>query len=136
MFQSPFTGGRFRDFAKPWIGPILSLAGLFFLGALGYKISEGWDWGDCFWMVLITISTIGFGEVEPLSSSGRMVTVLIIGGGLIVVQITLQRFLRLIESGYFKKISELRFRRLLRTMKNHVLICGYGRIGQEIAEQL
>ncbi len=125
-----------KDLAKPWLSPAFSLTGLILLGAFGYRLTENWDWGDCIWMVLITISTIGFGEVEPLSAAGRVVTVLIISGGLIVVQLTLQRVLRLSESGYFRKMRELRFRRLLRNMKDHVIICGYGRIGEEIAEQL
>lgn len=126
----------FRDLAKPWLGPLLSLMALFLLGACGYRITEGWDWGDCLWMVLITISTIGFGEVEPLSAAGRVVTILIIGGGLVVVQLTLQRFIRLFESGYFRRMSELRFRRRLRSMEDHVILCGFGRIGKEIAEEL
>ena len=126
----------FRDLARPWLGPVLSLAALLLFGAFGYRLTEGWDWGDCLWMVLITISTIGFGEVEPLSAAGRVVTVLIIGGGLVVVQLTLQRLLRLVESGYFRRMSELRFRRILRSMQNHVILCGFGRIGREIAEQL
>ncbi len=126
----------FKDLVKPWQGPTISLAILFIFGAFGYRITEGWDWGDCLWMVLITITTIGFGEVEPLSQAGRIVTFLIIGGGLIVIQLTLQRLLALTDSGYFKKMRALRLRRLLRKMKNHIIICGYGRIGQEIAEQL
>ena len=136
MLLSTLKGVLIRDLAKPWIGPVLSLVVLLFLGAVGYRITEGWDWGDCLWMVLITISTIGFGEVEPLSTAGRIVTVLIIGGGLVIVQLTLQRLLSLAESGYFRRMSELRFRRILRHMKDHVVLCGYGRIGQEIAEQL
>ncbi len=127
---------RVRELLKPWFGPIASLAVLLFLGALGYRLTEGWDWGDCLWMVLITISTIGFGEIEPLSAAGRIVTALIIGGGLVVVQLTIKRVLALIESGYFRRMSELRFRRLLRRMQDHVIICGFGRIGKEIAEQL
>ncbi len=127
---------RVKDLLKPWLGPISSLAILVSLGTLGYRLTEGWDWGDCIWMVLITISTIGFGEVEPLSSAGRLVTVLIIGGGLVVVQLTLQRVLRLSESGYFRKMNELRFNRLIREMENHVILCGYGRIGKEIADQI
>ena len=87
-------------------------------------------------MVLITITTIGFGEVEVLSSAGRIITFLIIGGGLFVVQLTLQRFIQLSELGYFIKLEELRLRRLIRRMKNHVIICGYGRTGKEIADQL
>ena len=43
---------------KPWIGPVLALVVVVVGGAIGYRITEGWDWGDCFWMVLITISTI------------------------------------------------------------------------------
>ena len=56
-----------KDYLRPWFGLIYSLFFLFFLGAIGYRITEGWDWGDCLWMVLITITTIGFGEVQTLS---------------------------------------------------------------------
>ena len=127
---------KFRSYLKVWAAPISLLIFLFLFGALGYRFTEGWDWGDCLWMVLITITTIGFGEVEVLSSAGRVITFLIIGGGLFVVQLTLQRFIQLSELGYFIKLEELRLRRLIRRMKNHVIICGYGRTGKEIADQL
>ncbi len=127
---------RYKNFLKVWTAPISLLIFLFFFGALGYRITERWDWGDCLWMVLITITTIGFGEVEELSSAGRIITFLIIGGGLFVVQLTLQRFIQLSEQGYFIKLEELRLKRLIRKMKKHVIICGYGRTGKEIAEQL
>ncbi len=129
-------GNRYKNYLKVWATPLALLIILFFIGALGYRITEGWDWGDCLWMVLITITTIGFGEVEVLSSSGRIITFLIIGGGLFVVQLTLQRFIQLSELGYFIRLEELRLRRLIRKMKNHVIICGYGRTGKEIADQL
>tara|TARA_Y100001968_G_scaffold40095_1_gene30485 strand:- start:6160 stop:7215 length:1056 start_codon:yes stop_codon:yes gene_type:complete len=127
---------KFKSYLKVWTAPILLLIFLFLFGSIGYRITEGWDWGDCLWMVLITITTIGFGEVEVLSSAGRLITFLIIGGGLFVVQFTLQRFIQLSEIGYFIKLEELRLRRLIRRMKNHVIICGYGRTGREIADQL
>ena len=132
----PTLGLTFKELAKPWKAPIISLLTVFILGALGYRTTEGWGWDDSFWMVLITITTIGFGEVEPLSQAGRIITALIIGGGLVVVQLTLQRLLSLSESGYFQKMKELRFQRFLRNMKDHIIICGYGRIGKEIAEQI
>ena len=125
-----------RLLTAPWIGPLMALVAVVCGGAIGYRITEGWDWGDCFWMVLITISTIGYGEVEPLSTAGRLVTVLIIAGGIVVVQLTIQRILGLTEAGYFRQLRELRFRRKLRRMHDHVIICGYGRIGREIGEQL
>ncbi len=125
-----------KKIAGAWLGPLLSLGLLFLFGSIGYRITEGWSWSDCLWMVLITITTIGFGEVETLSDPGRIVTLLIILGGIVVVQLTLQRLVSLSDSGYFIKMRELRFNRVLRSMKNHVIICGYGRIGKEIADQL
>ncbi|TCD56282.1 VIC family potassium channel protein [Synechococcus sp. BS55D] len=127
---------RLRMLARPWRLPVLALSAVILAGAVGYRITEGWDWGDCLWMVLITISTIGYGEVEPLSQAGRLVTVLIIAGGVVVVQLSIQRVLGLTESGYFRQVRELRFRRVLRRMHDHVILCGYGRIGREIGAQL
>ena len=63
--------------AAPWRGPFSALAAVISIGAMGYRLTEGWDWGDCLWMVLITISTIGYGEVETLSPAGRLVTCLL-----------------------------------------------------------
>ena len=125
-----------KEYLRPWLGLISSLFFLFFLGAIGYRFTEGWDWGDCLWMVLITVSTIGFGEVQPLSPEGRIVTLLIIVAGLIFVQFTFQKAVRLFELGYFQRVNELRFKRILRKMKDHVILCGYGRVGQEISNQI
>ena len=125
-----------KEYLKPWLGLISSLFFLFFLGAIGYRFTEGWDWADCLWMVLITVSTIGFGEVQPLSPEGRIVTLLIIVAGLIFVQFTFQKAVRLFELGYFQRVNELRFKRILRKMKDHVILCGYGRVGQEISKQI
>jgi voltage-gated potassium channel len=116
--------------------PLVALVALVNISALGYRITEGWDWGDCYWMVAISITTIGYGEVQPLSHAGRIVTVLSLIGGLVVVQQTLRSLLTLSESGYFRRLSERRFLHWLSRMNNHVIICGYGRIGREIAEQL
>jgi voltage-gated potassium channel len=106
--------------------------------AVGYRLTEGWDWGDCYWMVLVILSTLGYtdGTTPPLSSAGRLVTTLSIVGGLVVVQVTIQSVLGLTESGYFRRLRESRFRRWLQQMQNHVILCGYGRIGREIAEQI
>ena len=125
-----------KEYLRPWLGLISSLFFLSFLGAIGYRFTEGWDWGDCLWMVLITVSTIGFGEVQPLSPEGRIVTLLIIVAGLIFVQFTFQKAVRLFELGYFQRVNELRFKRILRKMKDHVILCGYGRVGQEISKQI
>ena len=74
-YPSHLHGFQLSQLASPWLLPVLALAIVILGGAIGYRITEGWDWGDCLWMVLITISTIGFGEVEPLSQARRLVTV-------------------------------------------------------------
>ena len=66
-YPSQFYRPQLRQLARPWLLPVVALAIVILGGAIGYRITEGWDWGDCLWMVLITISTIGYGEVEPLS---------------------------------------------------------------------
>jgi voltage-gated potassium channel len=107
-------------------------------GAVGYRATEGWDWGDCYWMVLITLSTMGFSDpaTRVLSGGGRVVTTLLLVGGLVVVQQTLQKLLELTNTGYFQILRDRRTRQQLQRMHNHVILCGYGRIGREIAEQL
>lgn len=121
---------------RPWLLPLLALVLVVNLSALGYRITEGWDWGDCYWMVAITVSTIGYGEVQPLSHAGRVVTVFSVVGGLFVVQLTIQSLLGLSETGYFRRLRQRRFLDWVRTMQDHVILCGYGRIGREIAGQL
>ena len=98
-YPSQFYRPQLRQLARPWLLPVVALTIVILGGAIGYRITEGWDWGDCLWMVLITISTIGYGEVEPLSQAGRLVTVLIVAGGIVVVQLSIQKILGLTESG-------------------------------------
>ncbi len=121
---------------RPWLLPLLALILVVNLSAVGYRITEGWDWGDCYWMVAITIPTIGYGEVQTLSHAGRWVTVFSVVGGLFVVQLTIQSLLGLSETGYFRRLRQRRFLDWVRTMQDHVILCGYGRIGREIASQL
>ncbi len=124
---------------RPWVGPILALAAVVNAGAVGYRLVEGWDWGDCYWMVLITLSTLGFSDehTQLIHTGGRIVTALLLVGGLVVVQQTLQKLLELTNSGYFRRIRQRRYRQQLqRSMNKHVILCGYGRMGREIAEQL
>jgi voltage-gated potassium channel len=116
--------------------PLFALVLVVNASALGYRLTEGWDWGDCYWMVAITIPTIGYGEVEPLSHAGRVVTVFSIVGGLVVVQLTIRSLVGVAESGYFRRLHARRLLHWLQTMNDHVILCGYGRIGREIAAQL
>ncbi|MEY4297903.1 MAG: hypothetical protein RLZZ423_1082 [Cyanobacteriota bacterium] len=138
-WRPPSTGLASLLARRPWAGPLLALALVVNAGALGYRLTEGWDWGDCYWMVLITLSTMGFSDPHTLvvHTGGRIVTALLLMGGLVVVQQTIQKLLELTNSGHFERMRERRYRQQLQRMMNqHVILCGYGRIGREIAQQL
>ena len=138
-WRPPSTGLETLLARRPWAGPLLALVVVVNAGAAGYRLAEGWDWGDCYWMVLITLSTMGFSDphTQVVHWGGRVVTALLLMGGLVVVQQTLQKLLELTNSGYFQRARERRYRQQLqRTMNQHVILCGYGRIGREIAQQL
>jgi hypothetical protein len=55
------------------LGPLLALTAVLFSGTVGYMLIEGWTWDDALYMVITTVSTVGFGEVHPLSRPGRWV---------------------------------------------------------------
>lgn len=116
--------------------PLAQLVVLINAAALGYRLTEGWDWGDCYWQVAITLTTVGYGDQLVATGGGRWVTVLLLLGGLVVVQQTLQWLLTLEETGYFQRRRRRRRLRELSRMRHHVIVCGYGRIGREIAQQL
>lgn len=112
----------------------LALVVLFAIGTGGYIYLEGWSWMDGFYMTFITLSTIGFQEVQTLSDTGRLFTL-----GLGITGIGLLTFV-VARSAQLLLVSErLRERRIMKRidqLSDHYVICGYGRVGQRLAEDL
>ena len=128
--------GRLR-----WDGG-LRLAVLMFLatmagGTVGYTLIEGWGLWDSFYMTAITVSTVGYREVHPLSKPGEAFTVglLISGIGTVFYTVTLL-VNSIVDGGLRRSLEERRQRRMLEALQNHFIVCGYGRIGSLIAEEL
>jgi voltage-gated potassium channel len=116
---------------------IIGIAGVMFSGVLGYRLIEGWSWSDCFFMTVITVSTVGFGEVHALSNPGRVFTALLIffGVGLMAFCLT-----RLVEFLFQRSLSNVLGRRTMMKkiaqLKHHSIICGYGRTGSRVVAEL
>lgn len=116
---------------------ILLLAGELIVGAIGYVVLEGYSWGDAFYMVVITISTVGFTEVEPLSELGRLFT-----AALIFVNIAVFAYLLavlsyfIVEGAIFKRMHLNQIAGRIQKLENHVILCGFGKYGKEIAHNL
>ena len=107
------------------------------LGTVGYVIL-GWSFSDAFFMVVITISGVGFGEVRPLSAAPERVhTMLLIAFGVISVAYTVSGLLQLVTEGELQKlVGHERVRKQIETLKDHVIIVGFGRMGSLIAAEL
>ncbi len=113
------------------------LMGLLGAAAVGYRLIEGWPLMDGLYMAIITISTVGFKEVEPLSPAGRLFTGLVIVAGLgIVAYSTTKLGQSVLEGELFGGLARRRMQRALDKLRGHYIVCGFGRMGKPVAEGL
>lgn len=106
-------------------------------GTIGYHYIEGWTWLDAFWMVVITLTTIGYGETHPLSEAGRMFTLVMIVMGVGLSAYTVGQLTRYIVDGELaRSIAARRKRRQMQKLEGHFIVVGLGRLGKEVAAEL
>jgi voltage-gated potassium channel len=106
-------------------------------GSLGYHFIEGWDLWDSLYMTVITVTTVGYGETNPLSHTGRVFTVLLIftGVGTVFYMITLVTEM-VVEGKLHDIMGRRSLERHIRALEGHYIICGYGRIGRLVTQML
>ena len=103
-------------------------------GTAGYVVLEHWSWFDAFYMTITTITTIGNGEPQPMDVAGKWWTILIVAIGFGVLTYTLLRLMSYTFEGRLgSMVAERRMRRQVTGMTNHYILCGFGRVGGEIA---
>jgi voltage-gated potassium channel len=116
---------------------IIGIALVLLFGVAGYRVVEGWGWLDCFYMTVITVSTVGITEVHPLSEAGRIFTTLLIFVGVGVMAYCLTRIAEfLFQRSLTKAIGRRTMIKKLARLKDHAIICGYGRTGSRVAAEL
>jgi voltage-gated potassium channel len=104
---------------------------------LGYYFFENMPLFDAFYMTIITISTVGFSEIRPLTHLGRMITVIIIVLGISAGTYTIGIIVRWFVEGELSKIfGRRKLQKQISELKNHFIICGFGRIGRIICSEL
>ncbi|GAB4271946.1 MAG: potassium channel protein [Candidatus Promineifilaceae bacterium] len=110
---------------------------LFVVGTAGYIFIEGWSLLDALYMTVITLTTVGFGEVLPLSAYGRFFTIFLIIGGVSIVAYSLTTTAELIVTGNIaRSLRRRRMTKAINQLENHTIICGYGRVGKNAALSL
>jgi voltage-gated potassium channel len=106
-------------------------------GTAGFHFIEHWPWFDSFYMVVITLSTIGYQEVHPLSHGGRVFNVILITAGVALVFLMIGALTQaLLEFELGKVFGKRRMEREVASLKNHYIICGAGRVGSSVAREL
>ncbi len=113
---------------------LLALVGL---GTFGYYIFEPMPLFEAFYMTIITMSTVGFSEVIPLTTVGRVITVLIIILGITVGTYTVSIIVQWLVGGEIQKVfGRKKLQKQIIELNGHFIICGFGRIGQIICKEL
>ncbi len=108
-------------------------------GTLGYSLIEGWSFLDSLYMTITTLTTVGYGEVHPLSSGGRVFTMVLLVFGLGTVLFVLSNFVGTVvqtQTRLRKALVKRRMENQLERLENHIILAGFGRTGQIVAKDL
>jgi voltage-gated potassium channel len=106
-------------------------------GTIGYSIIEQWDLLDALYMTIITLTTVGFKEVHSLSKTGKLFTIILILSGAGAFLYALSAATRMIIEGEIREIfGRRKLVKKIEELKNHYIICGYGRMGKIIGMEM
>jgi len=133
---STFSPKGSRYFKKTFIS-LLLLFSTITLGISGFIIIEHYTLSEAFYMTIITLSTVGFTEVKPLSEAGRIFTSFLIITNIGIFAYVVTIITSFILGGEFKYIFKGQsLKKKIGQLKDHVIVCGYGRNGQQVCEEL
>lgn len=114
----------------------IALTLVFVTGTLWYRQVEGWHWVDAVFMTAITLTTVGYGETQALGDRGRIFTIALILAGVMTIGYIVNRFTEALIEGYFIEGRRIRQqKKLVESLTEHFILCGYGRIGRQIATE-
>ena len=125
------------DILKKALSILLLLIMTIIIGVIGYELTEKYTVLEALWQTVITLSTVGFGELREMSQPGRIFTIVLIMFGFALFGYSLTSLTRIVVEGEIKNIFRNRkMEKEISNMKNHVILCGHGRLGREIAGEL
>lgn len=126
-----------RDSSNRLTLALAALVALTSLGTLGYVVIEGMEPIEALYMTIITLSTVGYGETRPLSDAGRLYTVGLIMLGIGTAFYAIGALTAFVIEGRLQEILEKRsMERTIASLRNHVIVCGFGRFGRSVSEHL
>jgi voltage-gated potassium channel len=128
---------KYRRLRQELTWGAIALAGVFICGTFWYWLVEKWSFLDAAYMTTITLSSVGFGEIYPLSEKSRLFTICLIVMGIVTIGYIVNRFTEALIQGYFQEGIKLRQQQQsISSLQEHYILCGFGRTGRHIAHEL
>jgi voltage-gated potassium channel len=116
---------------------IILLIALLFTGVVGFKVMTNYSWVDSLYMTVITITTVGFGEVKPLDDESKIFTIFLILTSVVIVGYAIKVITEyIITKNDVEELKQKKMQKKIDGLSGHVIICGYGRNGKQAAKKL
>jgi len=116
---------------------LAAIVGLIAAGTAGYMLIEGMSLIDAVYMTVITVTTVGYGEVSPLDTNGRIFTMLLILTGVGTAYYAFAAVTEMVVGGQLREMmGRSAMSRRIHQIKDHVIVCGYGRFGAIVVDEL
>ncbi len=128
---------RINRLALRFLVILTSIAATLAIGTVGFVVIDHYPAFDAFYMTLTTMTTVGYGEVHPLSQAGRVFNSFLIGFGVTTIFIAIGAMTQtIIEWEFGGLLNRRRNKKMIERLKDHYIICGYGRVGRGAAAEL
>lgn len=125
-----------RQWQRRQLSRVVGLGlGVLAFGTISFRLLEGWGWYESFYFTVISVTTVGFAEIHEPSQAGRLIVMLIIGGGLLTTALAAQ-LLGLNLLSHFHARTRSKMQKIINDISDHVILCGHGRLGQIVRREL
>ena len=115
----------------------LLLAAVFAAGTAGFRLTERVPWWDAFYRTVLVVTTVGFNEISTLSRAGQVLTVALLAGGLGLLLLVATDVGRSVVEGEVREaLGQVRRSRMIERLSGHEIVCGWGRMGQAVVDEL
>ena len=126
-----------EEMTRPIRRFLVVLIGIGLAGTIGFMTLEGWNVLDALYMTVITLSTVGFGEIHPISAAGKIFIIVLITAGVGAVAYLFSTLSQYVVSGALTgSFRSRRMQRIIDALSGHFIVCGYGRVGQHVVSDL
>lgn len=127
---------KFKAFTRFFLS-LIFVSTVVVVGSIGYVIIEGYTWVEAFYMTVITVSTVGFREVSPLSDAGMIFTSILIISSIGAFAYSISALTTYFVDGEYRNtFKAARLKKEIDKLNNHVIVCGYGRVGEMAVSEL